>query len=120
MKYNDDISENGFCAILKRERLKRDLSLRAAGAKIGISHSYLSSLENGEDPRTKLPIVPSKDVLTKICVAYDLDPRDAAVVLNFGSEEDFYLYMARRIHSLKDSDPSKYRSMLNIVLGNPK
>lgn len=104
--------------ILKRERIKRGISLRKAGELIGISHSYLASLENGEDPRSGIPLVPSKDVITKICIAYDLEISDISTLLNLGSEEDLLIYMARKIHNLKAKDPAKYRRMLNIVMGN--
>lgn len=110
---SSDLSE-----ILRRERLKRGYSLRSAAEKIGISHSYLASLENGADPRSGIPLVPSKAVITKICIAYQLDGAEIADLLSFEREEDLYIYMARRLHSLKAKNPAKYMEMLNIVTGN--
>jgi len=51
--------------------LRGNKSLRDAAKKIGISHSYLSVLENGIDPRTKTPVNPSPDTLKRISEAYD-------------------------------------------------
>ncbi|MBE6895560.1 MAG: helix-turn-helix domain-containing protein [Ruminococcaceae bacterium] len=103
---------------LKRERIKRGLSLRAAGELIGISHSYLASLENGADPRSGMPLVPSQEVITKICKAYKLETKDTALFMNFGSEDELFVHMARMIFELKGKDPIKYRRMLDIVMGN--
>lgn len=104
--------------LIKRERIKRGLSLRKAGEIIGISHSYLASLENAEDPRTGMPLVPSREVITKIFIAYDMEVNEIAMFTNFGGEEDLLIYMSRKIHELKAKDPSKYRRMLNIIMGN--
>jgi len=110
-----------FSEILKRERINRGLSLRSAGVKIGISHSYLASLENGEDPRTGGVLVPSADVLKKIVVAYELSEEDASVILGFGnggiSDDAFLVYAAKKINGLKETNPSKYRELVQIVTG---
>ncbi len=104
--------------ILRRERMNRGYSLRVAAEKIGISHSYLKSLESGTDPRSGLPLIPSKAVIAKICLAYQLDDKEVSELLfSFEREEDFYIYMANRLHALKANDPAKYMKMLNIVMG---
>ncbi len=66
-------NQNDFGEEMRRARLERGLSLREASALVGISHTYLSALENGIDPKTKKEIVPSLDVIFKVCKAYDLD-----------------------------------------------
>ena len=104
--------------IFKRERIKRGLSLRTAGEMIGISHSYLASLENGADPRSGLPLVPSREVISKICTAYGLDMIDIVSLMDIGREEDFYVDMAWRIYELKTKNPVKYKKLLNIIMGN--
>lgn len=104
-----------FCDILRREREKRGMSLRDAAAFIGICHSYLSSLENGCDPRTGGELLPSPEVFNKICAAYDLDTAEAYPFMNFRNEDDMYRFMAKKLHSLKQTNPAKYREMLNII-----
>jgi len=54
--------------ISKRTELK--LSLRDAAKSIGISHSYLSTLEKGFDPRNNAPIKPTPETLQLISNAY--------------------------------------------------
>lgn len=117
-EYKEHRVETDHGQILKRERIKRGLSLRAAGELIGISHSYLASLENGADPRTGMPLVPSREVIAKICAAYDLGTKDTAILMNSGAEEDLLRFMAKRIYELKATSPTKYREILNIVMGN--
>lgn len=59
--------------ILVQKRKELKLSLREAGNLIGISHSYLSTLEKGVDPRTNTPIKPSPETLKLISKAYNID-----------------------------------------------
>lgn len=56
--------------INKRHELK--LSLRNASNLIGISHSYLSTLEKGIDPRNNAPVKPTPDTLQLISSAYNV------------------------------------------------
>lgn len=51
-------------------RKEKNLSLRDAANLIGISHSYLSTLEKGIDPRTKAPVNPTPETLKLISSAY--------------------------------------------------
>lgn len=55
-------------------RIRKDLklSLREAANLIGISHSYLSTLEKGFDPRTGSPIKPTPETLKLISEAYGI------------------------------------------------
>ena len=105
-----------FSEILRREREKRGMSLRAASAFIGISHSYLASLESGRDPRTGGELLPSAEVLNKICISYDLDIAEAYPFMNFRNEDDMYIFMAKKLRALKTANPAKYREMLNIII----
>lgn len=104
-----------FGEILLKERTDRGLSLRAASARIGISHTYLSELETGHDPRTGQKPLPSQDVIYKICKAYELDSSVAFSLLGFKNEDEMYAYMAHQIFLLKDKNPMKYRQMLEII-----
>lgn len=56
--------------INKRKELK--LSLREAAKLIGISHSYLSTIEKGIDPRSGSPINPTPETLRLISKAYNM------------------------------------------------
>jgi len=56
--------------LLKEHRKKKSKSIRAASEEIGISHTYLDSLEKGYDPRTKKERKPTPDVLKKIAKYY--------------------------------------------------
>ena len=53
--------------------LRGDKSLREVQKHTGISHTYLSTLERGYDPRTKKPRKPSPDVLRKLADFYKVD-----------------------------------------------
>ncbi|MBE6067951.1 MAG: helix-turn-helix transcriptional regulator [Clostridium lundense] len=55
--------------INKRKELK--LSLRNAADLIGISHSYLNTLEKGVDPRNNAPVNPTPETLQLISKAYN-------------------------------------------------
>ncbi|GFZ30398.1 hypothetical protein CSC2_09240 [Clostridium zeae] len=57
--------------ILKIRRDELNLSLRDAAKLIGISHSYLSTLEKGIDPRNGAPVKPTPETLKRISIAYD-------------------------------------------------
>lgn len=56
---------------LKELRERRHMTLRMASEKSGLSHSYISSLENGKHPQTKAPINPSPESLKKLSEAYN-------------------------------------------------
>jgi transcriptional regulator with XRE-family HTH domain len=56
--------------IQKRKELK--LSLRDAAKLIGMSHSYLSTLEKGIDPRNNVPVKPTPETLQLISNAYGI------------------------------------------------
>lgn len=62
-----------LCELIIVKRKKLGLSLRDAAKKIGISHSYLSTLEKGMDPRTNAPIRPTPETLHLISNAYNLN-----------------------------------------------
>lgn len=51
--------------------LRGEASLREASKRIGISHTYLDTLEKGFDKRSKVPVKASPDTLRMISTAYD-------------------------------------------------
>jgi transcriptional regulator with XRE-family HTH domain len=78
--------------MLKLRRSELNLSLRDAAKLIGISHSYLSTLEKGVDPRNNLPVKPTPETLKLISKAYDVS-------------YDFLMTLAG-YYELNDSDDS--------------
>lgn len=67
--------------INKRKKLK--LSLRDAAKLIGISHTYLSMLEKGNDPRTGFPINPTPETLNLISKAYNLSYEKLMIISGY-------------------------------------
>lgn len=63
---------NKLNELLKSKRKEMKLSLRDASKLIGISHSYLSTLEKGIDPRSNTPIKPTPSTLKLISEAYNI------------------------------------------------
>ncbi|MCL6599527.1 MAG: helix-turn-helix domain-containing protein [Alicyclobacillus macrosporangiidus] len=61
-------------------RLRGKMSLREAAEKTGLSHTYISQLEKGVDPRTGKEISPSVAVLNRIADAYNI-PRESLLLL---------------------------------------
>lgn len=55
---------------LKKLRKNKNKSIRKASEEIGISHTYLDSLEKGYDPRTKKERKPTPEVIKKISNYY--------------------------------------------------
>lgn len=80
---------------VKELRERRKLSLREAGERSGLSHSYISSLENGKHPQTKAPINPSPETLKKLSEAYNSNYEEMMVIAGYieenKKESDFTL-----------------------------
>ncbi len=62
---------NNLSELFKQIRLSKDWSIRQAAKKMGLSHSYLSTLEKGIDRRTGKDSTPRPDTLKLIAKAYD-------------------------------------------------
>jgi transcriptional regulator with XRE-family HTH domain len=59
--------------LVRRHRERLGLTVREAARRIGISPSYLVSLEQGRNPSTGRPPMPSPPVLAALARAYDLE-----------------------------------------------
>lgn len=105
----------GFAGVLMKLRKDRGLSLRVAAAQIGISHTYLSALEKGVDPRTGGQIVPSDEVLMKISKAYGIEYAKLIAYFGIREHQNAYIYMAHQLHALKKADPDRFREVLEII-----
>jgi len=66
-KERDVIKTSG--ELIREIRNSLNLSLRKFGDKCGLSHSYISKLEKGVDPKTGTPVSPSIDTIRQICTA---------------------------------------------------
>lgn len=64
--------DNKLGEFLKEKRTKEGLSLREFADYLNISHTYLSKLENGCDPRTGKPVSPTIETLKQLSNALGL------------------------------------------------
>ncbi|MGN7403508.1 helix-turn-helix domain-containing protein [Cytobacillus praedii] len=55
------------------KELRGNESLREASKRIGISHTYLDTIEKGTDKRSGAPVKPTPDTLKLISKAYNFD-----------------------------------------------
>jgi len=66
--------------------LRGNKSIREAARGIGISHTYLDSLEKGYDPRTNKKRIPSVDTMMKISEYYNIPLSDLIEVYNLNNK----------------------------------
>lgn len=107
-----------FSDAIYNERLKRGYSLRNAAGAIGISHSYLSALEKGTDPRSGSEFKPAPDVLKKISSAYGLEYSYLMALCGYTQlDEDIDLNaMKEFIRKLKEEQPVLFKELIQSVL----
>ncbi|MDG5852456.1 helix-turn-helix domain-containing protein [Clostridium beijerinckii] len=67
------MNTNMFGNYIRERRENLDLSLRDAAKLIGISHSYLSTLEKGIDKRKNTEVKPTPEILRYISDAYKIN-----------------------------------------------
>ena len=72
--------------LLKRLRGKE--SLRDAGKRIGISHTYLDTVEKGFDKRSGKPVKPTPETLKLISQGYNYDYEELMKVAGYLDAED--------------------------------
>lgn len=101
--------------ILSRLRKEKGLSLREAAAAIGISHTYLSALEKGQDPRTGNTIIPSRKVLVSACKLYGVSYGEMFSSFPREDKQDVYEDMARELNLLRRTDPPHFKRVLEII-----
>ena len=100
----------GFGAFLKRKREELNLSLRKAGERIGISHTYLAQIEQG-DGSSHL----SLDQYVKIADAYLMDDRE--VLHRAGCR---YAVAEEVAEDLRGLEEQRFRRILTNVLFRPQ
>lgn len=77
---------------LKSKRLEKNLSLRDFAKEIGISHTYLSKLESGVDPRSGKPISPTLDTILQISKTLNVTVEQLLAISGYVGDEE-YLYV---------------------------
>ncbi len=58
--------------LIKRYREENRLSLREFAEKASLSHAYIDKLENGKDPTTGKPVMPTMRTIKLIAKAMDI------------------------------------------------
>ncbi|WP_429842773.1 helix-turn-helix domain-containing protein [Brevibacillus sp. FIR094] len=89
-------------------QLRGKETLRDASKRIGVSHTYLSLLEKGIDPRTGKTIRPTADTLKLLAKAYQYDYQQllkVAGILNSDLTED----------TLPSGVPHYYKDFLEVI-----
>jgi transcriptional regulator with XRE-family HTH domain len=99
---------------LKEAREARNLSLRKAAEMIGVSHTYLDTLEKGRDPRTGNQVNPSAETLVQISKGYDI-PIDELLPLDDEANEDDSLDFDAIAHSLQELRPEDRDAILHLI-----
>lgn len=79
------MSNNKLGEFIRQKRGK--LSLRDFASKFGISHTMIDCIEKGFDPRTKKPIHPTVEILSKIARGLSIPVSYLAALAN-GDEND--------------------------------
>lgn len=91
------------------KKLRGKDSIRETAKKVGISHTYLSTLEKGYDPRTNKERKPSIDILRKLSKFYDVNYLEmltrAGYIDENTTQDDLLYYM----HVWGDVDEKEYK-----------
>lgn len=89
------------------KELRGKTSLRDAAEKIGISHTYLDTVEKGFDKRSGKPVKPTPETLELISQAYDCDYGELMTMAGYiRGKHTIYLYA-------EDQSPSEDWVMLS-------
>lgn len=80
---------NEIGELLKELRGKK--SIREVSKDIGISHTYLSTLEKGYDPRTKKERKPTPEVLRKLSHYYNIPYIQLMELAGYGDQGEYTL-----------------------------
>lgn len=83
---------------IKNFRKRRGLSQRQFASLCGVSNGYISMLEEGKNPRTNEPIVPSLQTLKKICSVIGISIHEL-----FSIVDDMPISM--KDYKLQEADP---------------
>ncbi|MFB0847289.1 helix-turn-helix domain-containing protein [Paenibacillus oleatilyticus] len=70
------------------KKIRGDMPLREAAKRSGLSHSYISSVENDKHPTTKAPVKPSPDSLKRLAKAYNHSYEELMKIAGYYEESD--------------------------------
>lgn len=107
--------------LIAQYRAANNLSQRAFAAKCDVTNGYISMLENGKNPSTEKPIVPSLAKLTKIANGMDMSVQQLLQIVDdmdvdiSGTDNDAFSPSAMRIAAVYDSTSDQGRELLNTI-----
>ena len=101
--------------LLKTLRGKR--SLREIERSSGVSHTYISSIEKGVDPRSGNEIIPTPDTLKKLSRAYNYSYGELMDIAGYleGVSEDKKKRLKDRYEELELLDNTIYEILLKMI-----
>lgn len=99
---------NNLGELFRQIRISKNWSIREAARRMGISHSYLSILEKGVDPRTRKDSSPKPDTLRIISKAYNYPYEDLMKAAGYINDDS--------IHNNK-FDLTVFISNINLIMG---
>lgn len=96
-------------------RAEHGLSQRQFAEACGVSNGYISMIERGENPKTKLPVTPTLTTLKKIATgigitlsAFLTELDDMDVCLDDGAEDDEIINIMRQLSPGKKDEALRY------------
>lgn len=123
-KYCEGVNCLGkFSEYLVEQRRSRRLNLRDAANLIGISHTYLSHLEKGIDPRTNEEFYPSPEILKKIASAYSANYYELMFMCGYVDEiasqefieQEKYRIIARNMMECQKKNPEVFKEIMEAL-----
>lgn len=103
---------NTLGVLLKELRGKE--SLRDASKRIGISHTYLDTLEKGVDKRSGSFVKPTPETLKMIAEAYDYDYEELMVKTGYLEAEEMRSEYIKKRKFSNEKLQSWYDELLNL------
>lgn len=118
------------------KELRGNESLRDAGKRIGISHTYLNTVEAGFDRRSGKPVKPTPETLKLISHAYNYEYEELMKIAGYldndedevNDEREFQAFINdpelkrwhRELPKSKEEDLRKLKKMWEIIQGENK
>lgn len=84
---------------IKKKRQEQGLTLRELAKRVDLSHSYISQIENGFDPRSGKPITPTIDTIEKLSIGLGLSFKEVLVELG-------YLKVSDKVEDIIEREPN--------------
>jgi transcriptional regulator with XRE-family HTH domain len=100
---------------IKRKRKEMNLSLRGFADKCAISHTYLSSLEKGIDPRSGKEISPTLETVQKIAIGTNTPLTELLSIIDYIDLNNASA-KSRTIANEIDELPEDKRKMMETML----